>query len=100
MTSIYSLFDKVGKTTLVIGFGSNDAEFVRKNLAWVIKTYPLRDIEVRKYDLTFNDDTSQFTLCSSDYVVVDWNCYQFPSNSSENLKSVGISEKKSIKEGD
>lgn len=99
MTSIYSLFDKVGKTTLVIGLGSNDAEFVRKNLAWVIKSYPLRDIEVRKYDLTFNDDSSKFTLGSSDFVVVDWNCYQFPSNSTENLNSVGISENKSINEG-
>ena len=88
---LYCIFDLVGDEAIVFGNGLNDSDFVRKNLAWIMKSYPLRDIEIRYTGFKVDMSSGTVTIDDIDEMhVVPWSAYEFPKNRVENLTSVGL----------
>lgn len=83
---VFALYDLVGGTTLSVNTSRNSATYIRENVPFLIKNYPLKDLELYRIG---HVDMSTMEITSIPKEKVSWSDYKYPENKSEALAPLG-----------
>lgn len=85
--NIYKLWDKVSKSTILLGTAPTDGAFLRDTLGQWLRMRRIEDLSYYKIG-TWNPDTDEIVGCAPEVCSMD--AYKFPENKSQSLSAEDV----------